>query len=149
MLTPNCTTRMNLMIDFCHHVHYNMWHIQGERVTSHQYSILISWYKPLVHLKCYILIKPHHNRTSGCRDKHKSLRFLNNEKHYNLQPHLAHNSISIFLTSDSSPWSCHICEILCDERVRARGLPAPQFEDQNTILGPIGNPPCNLVFISM
>ena len=82
--------------------------ITGEWVACWQYSIFIFQFKLFVHLKGYILIQTHLNRTSGCRYVNNSYKFLNNEKHKNLSPLSAYNSKSIFPTSDSFPWSCHI-----------------------------------------
>ena len=89
----------------------------------------------LVHLKCYIL-KPHLNRTSGCRDTNNSINFLkgneelctsetgmhkwenekfrHNVKHKNLSPFLAYNSKISIPTSESKEdiWSVPQCTML-------------------------------------
>ena len=107
-INSNLTPILNTLKTQLYHINGHMWHDQGEWVTCRQYLIFIFQYKSLVHLKCYILIQTHLNRTSGCRDTYNSLKLLNNVKHANMSPLLDCNSKSIFPTSDSFSWSCHI-----------------------------------------
>ena len=81
----------------------NMWHDQEEWVTCRQYSILIFKYKPLVHLKCYILIQTLSQSEIWLQRYGHFFEFKNNVKQKNLSPLLACNSKSIFSTSDSFP----------------------------------------------
>ena len=65
-------------------------------------------YKSLVHLKCYILTKIASQLDIWLQRYEQFFIFKNNVKHKNLSPFLTCKSKSIFPTSDSFPWSCHI-----------------------------------------
>ena len=60
-------------------------------------------YKPLVNLKCYILIQIPSQLDIWLQRYERFFKFKNNVKHKNLSPLLACNSKSIFPTSDSFP----------------------------------------------
>ena len=97
-------------IGICHFNMAYMWHDQGEWVTCRQFQILIFQYKSLVHLKCYIFILISLQFDIWFWRYEQFFNFKNNVKHKKSSPLLACISKSIFPTSDSFLWSCHIWE---------------------------------------